>query len=46
MSLPLTASWEYDQKPAPGSPEADLLDACQNPRTWGEGFMKRARPAL
>jgi coproporphyrinogen III oxidase len=34
MSLPLTASWEYDQSPAPGSPEADLLDACQNPRTW------------
>jgi len=34
MSLPLTASWEYDQHPAPGSPEADLLDACQNPREW------------
>lgn len=34
MSLPLTASWEYDQKPAPGSPEEDLLDACKNPRDW------------
>ncbi len=34
MSLPLTASWEYDQSPAPGSPEADLLDACKNPRSW------------
>eukprot|EP00274_Cyanoptyche_gloeocystis_P001455 CAMPEP_0196657552 /NCGR_PEP_ID=MMETSP1086-20130531/24129_1 /TAXON_ID=77921 /ORGANISM="Cyanoptyche gloeocystis , Strain SAG4.97" /LENGTH=344 /DNA_ID=CAMNT_0041990733 /DNA_START=249 /DNA_END=1283 /DNA_ORIENTATION=- len=34
MSLPLTARWEYDQQPAPGSPEADLLDACKNPRDW------------
>jgi coproporphyrinogen III oxidase len=34
MSLPLTARWEYDQCPAPGSPEADLLDACQTPRNW------------
>jgi coproporphyrinogen III oxidase len=34
MSLPLTARWEYDQKPAPGSREADLLDACQTPRNW------------
>lgn len=34
MSLPLTARWEYDQHPAAGSPEADLLDACTNPRTW------------
>ena len=34
MSLPLTARWEYDQKPAPGSPEADLLDACRTPRNW------------
>ena len=34
MSLPLTARWEYDQKPADGSPEADLLDACRNPRNW------------
>jgi coproporphyrinogen III oxidase len=34
MSLPLTASWEYDQSPAAGSPEADLLDACKNPQTW------------
>ena len=34
MSLPLTARWEYDQHPAPGSPEADLLDACKNPRAW------------
>ena len=34
MSLPLTASWMYDKQPVPGSPEADLLDACKNPRTW------------
>lgn len=34
MSLPLTASWMYDNQPTPGSPEADLLDACKNPRTW------------
>jgi coproporphyrinogen III oxidase len=34
MSMPLTASWQYDHKPAPGSPEADLLDACRTPRDW------------
>lgn len=34
MSLPLSASWEYDNQPEAGSPEADLLDACKNPRTW------------
>eukprot|EP00899_Mesostigma_viride_P026524 jgi/Mesvir1/7056/Mv09172-RA.1 len=34
MSLPLTCRWEYDHKPAPGSREADLLDACMNPRDW------------
>lgn len=34
MSLPRTARWEYDHKPEEGSPEADLLDACKNPRTW------------
>ncbi len=34
MSLPLTARWEYDQKPEPGSPEEYLLDCCRNPRTW------------
>lgn len=34
MSLPLTARWEYNQQPAEGSPEADLLDACRNPRVW------------
>ncbi len=34
MSMPLTASWLYDHQPAPGSPEADLLDACKVPRVW------------
>ena len=34
MSLPLTARWEYDQRPAAGSREADLLDACRTPRNW------------
>merc|ERR1719162_793559 len=34
MSLPETARWEYDHKVEPDSPEAELLDACQNPREW------------
>ncbi|MEW5315526.1 MAG: hypothetical protein WDW38_006947 [Sanguina aurantia] len=34
MSLPLTARWMYDNHPAEGTPEFDLIDACKNPRTW------------
>lgn len=34
MSLPMTASWMYDNQPEVGTPEWDLLDACKNPRTW------------
>ena len=34
MSLPETARWEYDHHPKEGSPEADFLDACKNPREW------------
>ena len=34
MSLPLNARWEYCHVPAPGSPEAELLDACRTPREW------------
>jgi len=34
MSLPLTARWEYDQKPEPGSPEQRLIDACTTPEDW------------
>ncbi|ULQ55055.1 oxygen-dependent coproporphyrinogen oxidase [Flavihumibacter rivuli] len=34
MSLPPTVRFEYNYQPAPGSPEADLLDACLHPREW------------
>lgn len=34
MSLPLTARWEYDYQPKPGSPEAKLLDVLKHPREW------------
>lgn len=34
MSLPPRARWAYDYHPAPGSPEAELLDACLHPRDW------------
>ncbi|MBC2594106.1 oxygen-dependent coproporphyrinogen oxidase [Ruficoccus amylovorans] len=34
MSLPPLARWEYDHHPAPGSPEADLLEHFLKPRDW------------
>lgn len=34
MSLPETARWEYNMIPEEGSPEADFIDACKNPREW------------
>jgi coproporphyrinogen III oxidase len=34
MSLPPTVRFEYNYQPAPDTPEADLLDACLNPREW------------
>ncbi len=34
MSLPLTAAWEYDQQPAPGSPEAATIEVLKHPREW------------
>jgi len=34
MSMPLTSRWEYDYVPEKGTPEWDLLDACQTPRDW------------
>jgi coproporphyrinogen III oxidase len=34
MSLPELAKWEYNHIPEEGSPEADLVDACKNPREW------------
>lgn len=43
MSLPPRARWEYNHQPAPGSPEAELLDACLHPRNWIE---PHARPAV
>lgn len=33
MSLPAKARWEYDYHPAPGSPEAELLEYLK-PREW------------
>ena len=33
MSLPARARWEYDYHPAPGSPEAELLEYLK-PREW------------
>jgi len=34
MSLPPRARWAYNYQPQPGTPEADLLDACLHPREW------------
>lgn len=34
MSLPLTAKWEYMNKPAEGSREAALTEVLKNPRDW------------
>jgi len=34
MSLPPRARWGYNYQPEPGTPEAELLDACLRPRDW------------
>lgn len=34
MSLPPTVRFDYNYQPKPGSEEAKLLDACQNPKDW------------
>ena len=34
MSLPLTARWEYDHQPAPGTPEDALRQVLRQPRAW------------
>lgn len=34
MSLPLTARWEYDMHPEPGSEEARLTQVLTNPKEW------------
>jgi coproporphyrinogen III oxidase len=33
MSLPLHAMWGYNETPAPGTPEAELIDYLK-PRDW------------
>lgn len=34
LSMPRTARWEYDARPAAGTPEAKLLDVLRTPRDW------------
>lgn len=34
MSLPPTVRFDYNYQPRPGSAEAELLEACQHPKTW------------
>jgi coproporphyrinogen III oxidase len=34
MSLPPRVRWEYDWKPAAGTPEADLYENYLHPRDW------------
>jgi coproporphyrinogen III oxidase len=34
VSLPLTARWEYDMHPEPGSEEERMLDVLRAPREW------------
>lgn len=34
MSLPLTARWEVDAQPAPGSAEERLVEVLRTPREW------------
>jgi coproporphyrinogen III oxidase len=36
MSLPPLVRWEYDYRPAPGSPEAKLYDVFLRPRNWAD----------
>jgi len=34
MSLPPLVRWDYDVQPAPGSPEAALIEVLRRPRAW------------
>lgn len=34
MSMPPMVAWEYDWKPEPGTPEAELYDTYLQPRDW------------
>jgi coproporphyrinogen III oxidase len=36
MSLPPLVRWDYDYRPAPGSPEARLHDVFLQPRDWAD----------
>jgi coproporphyrinogen III oxidase len=36
MSLPPRVRWEYNYRPEPGSPEAELYDYYLQPRDWAE----------
>ncbi|MGK7913696.1 MAG: oxygen-dependent coproporphyrinogen oxidase [Synechococcus sp.] len=39
MSLPPLVRWEYDYKPEPGTPEAELYDVFLKPQPWAEGSV-------
>ena len=34
MSLPNIAHWNYDDRPEPGTAQAELIDVLRNPRDW------------
>jgi len=34
MSLPPTVRWEYNHHPAPGTPEAELVNVLAHPQNW------------
>jgi coproporphyrinogen III oxidase len=34
MSLPPLVRWDYDHRPEPGSPEAELVEVLRRPREW------------
>ncbi len=36
MSLPPVVRWQYDYRPEPGSPEAELYESYLKPRDWAE----------
>jgi coproporphyrinogen III oxidase len=36
MSLPPVVRWEYDYRPEPGSPEAELTEVYLRPRDWAD----------
>ena len=39
MSLPPLVRWDYDWKPTPGTPEAQLYDVFLKPREWAGGNL-------